>query len=180
MPITPNIKLAVIGCGYWGQNLVRNFAELGVLAAVCDANTILASAAAKQYNVPALTLEQVLNSDLEAVVIAAPAAQHYALTEKALKAGKHVFVEKPLSLNVDEAKRLCDLAQKLNLKLMVGHLLQYHPAFLQLKSLIAAGKLGRLQYIYSNRLNLGKFRNEENILFSYYFVLRKDQMTFSL
>lgn len=167
MPITPNIKLAVIGCGYWGKNLVRNFAELGVLAAVCDANTILASAAAKQYNVPALTLEQVLNSDLEAVVIAAPAAQHYALTEKALKAGKHVFVEKPLSLNVDEAKRLCDLAQKLNLKLMVGHLLQYHPAFLQLKSLIAAGKLGRLQYIYSNRLNLGKFRNEENILWSF-------------
>jgi len=162
-----NIKISVIGCGYWGKNLVRNFSELGVLDSVCDANQALAAQASQTYGVPALTLEEVLKSDIQGVVIAAPAAQHYALTVEALKAGKHVFVEKPLSLEVEEARKLCALAKETKKTLMVGHLLQYHPAFLSLKELIAKGNLGRLQYIYSNRLNLGKFRNEENILWSF-------------
>lgn len=161
------IKIAVIGCGYWGKNLVRNFAELGVLTSVCDSNVELAKSAANQYQVQMLSLTEVLSSDVDGVVIAAPAAQHYSLTQLALKAGKHVFVEKPLSLNVNQATNLCELAKELDLKLMVGHLLQYHPAFLELKNLISIGNLGRLQYIYSNRLNLGKFRNEENILWSF-------------
>lgn len=161
------IKIAIIGCGNWGKNLVRNFAELGMLHSVCDANQELANAASKTYGVPSLSLEQVLQSDVDGVVIAAPAAQHYDLAQKALKAGKHVFVEKPLSLKVEDAKKLCDLALQVDRKLMVGHLLQYHPAFLELKQLITKGNLGRLQYIYSNRLNLGKFRNEENILWSF-------------
>jgi UDP-2-acetamido-3-amino-2,3-dideoxy-glucuronate N-acetyltransferase len=162
-----NIKVSVIGCGYWGKNLVRNFAKLGALHSVCDANAALAEKASETYNVPKFTLDQVLSTDCDGVVIAAPAAQHFDLAQKALKAGKHVFVEKPLALKVDDAKSLCDLAKDLNRKLMVGHLLQYHPAFLELKQLISKGKLGRLQYIYSNRLNLGKFRNEENILWSF-------------
>jgi predicted dehydrogenase/acetyltransferase-like isoleucine patch superfamily enzyme len=162
-----NPKISVIGCGYWGKNLVRNFAELGVLHSVCDAKHDLANQAAQMYSVPNHSLEDVLKSDCDCVVIAAPAAQHFELTRKALNAGKHVFVEKPLSLKVEEAKKLCDLFLQVNKKLMVGHLLQYHPAFLELKALIKKGNLGRLQYIYSNRLNLGKFRNEENILWSF-------------
>jgi len=161
------IKISVVGCGYWGKNLVRNFAELGVLHAVCDANAELAEKASQAYGVPIHSFDQVLQSDCDGVVIAAPAAQHFDLTQKALKAGKHVFVEKPLSLRVDEAKKLCDLSLEVDRKLMVGHLLQYHPAFLELKHLISKGNLGRLQYIYSNRLSLGKFRNEENILWSF-------------
>jgi predicted dehydrogenase len=163
----PRPKVAVIGCGYWGKNLVRHFAELGALCAVCDANQDLANQVAHTYAVVNYTVEDILNSDCDGVVIATPAAQHFTLTEKALKAGKHVFVEKPLSLKGEEAKQLCDLAVQVNKKLMVGHLLQYHPAFVELKSLINKGKLGRLQYIYSNRLNLGKFRHEENILWSF-------------
>ncbi|MGD0466586.1 MAG: Gfo/Idh/MocA family oxidoreductase [Gammaproteobacteria bacterium] len=162
-----NIKISVIGCGYWGKNLVRNFSELGVLAAVCDVNAELVGSTATTYKVPGLMLDQVLKSDVDGVVIAAPAAQHYELTKQALKAGKHVFVEKPLSLKVEEAKQLCELAAQVDRYLMVGHLLQYHPAFLELKRIVSNGNLGRLQYIYSNRLNLGKFRNEENILWSF-------------
>jgi Predicted dehydrogenases and related proteins len=163
----PNPKISVIGCGYWGKNLVRNFAELGVLHAVCDANQELVTKTSQIYDVVAYNFDEVLKSDSDGVVIAAPAAQHFELTYKALQAGKHVFVEKPLSLKVEEAKKLCDLALEVNRELMVGHLLQYHPAFLELKQLIKKGDLGRLQYIYSNRLNLGKFRNEENILWSF-------------
>lgn len=161
-----NPKISVISCGYWGKNLVRNFAELGVLHSVCDANQELAQAA-QTYDVQSLSLEEVLKSDCDGVVIAAPAAQHFVLTQRALNASKHVFVEKPLSLQVEEAKKLCGLSMQVGKKLMVGHLLQYHPAFLELKSLIQKGNLGRIQYIYSNRLNLGKFRNEENILWSF-------------
>ena len=161
------LKISVIGCGYWGKNLVRNFAELRVLHSVCDANQELANQAAKAYDVASLSLEELLKSACDGVVIAAPAAQHFELTQRALNAGKHVFVEKPLSLKVEEAKKLCDRSMQVGKKLMVGHLLQYHPAFLELKALIKKGNLGRLQYIYSNRLNLGKFRNEENILWSF-------------
>ena len=162
-----HVKISVIGCGYWGKNLVRNFSELGVLSAVCDANIDLATSTSQAYGVPALTLDQILKSDVTGIVIAAPAEQHYDLTLKALKSGKHVFVEKPLSLKVDEAQELCHLSAEGSQVLMVGHLLQYHPAFLKLKHLISKGMLGRLQYIYSNRLNLGKFRHEENILWSF-------------
>jgi UDP-2-acetamido-3-amino-2,3-dideoxy-glucuronate N-acetyltransferase len=161
------IKISVIGCGYWGKNLVRNFAKLGVLVSVCDANHELAETTAHTYNVLALSLDEIAESEVDAVVIAAPAQQHFELAQKFLLAGKHVFVEKPLATKIEEARKLCELSSQMNRILMVGHLLQYHPAFLELKKIIAEGKLGRLQYIYSNRLNLGKFRNEENILWSF-------------
>ena len=160
-------KISVVGCGYWGKNLVRNFAELNALYAVCDANQELAHQTASMYAVPSYHFEDVLRSDCDGIVIAAPAVQHFELARRALGAGKHVFVEKPLSLKVEEAKALCDLSTSINKILMVGHLLQYHPAFLELKGLIEQRHLGRLQYIYSNRLNLGKFRQEENILWSF-------------
>lgn len=161
-------SVAVIGCGHWGRNLVRNFHALGGLAAVCDTDPRLAESQSSQYGVPALGLQQILaDKSITAVVIAAPAELHYELSKAAISAGKHVYVEKPLALDVGQAESLCALADKCQVGLMVGHLLQYHPAFLKLKDLVREGKLGRINYIYSNRLNLGKFRREENILWSF-------------
>jgi predicted dehydrogenase/acetyltransferase-like isoleucine patch superfamily enzyme len=161
-------RVAVVGCGYWGRNLVRNFAELGALAAVSDVEPGRAAAAAAEHGVSALTVDEALAApDVDAVVIAAPAAQHYELAAKSLAAGKHVYVEKPLALDVSEAESLCAQAGVAGRTLMVGHLLQYHPAFLKLKQMVDDGTLGRLQYLYSNRLNLGRIRREEDILWSF-------------
>src|SRR5438067_8814872 len=162
------MPVAVIGCGYWGRNLVRNFAELGSLAAVCDPAQATASQLSARYGAPVTALEPMLRDPaIVGVAIAAPAAQHAALATAALEAGKHVFVEKPLALTVPEAEGLCTLAEQRGRVLMVGHLLQYHPAFIALRELVRDGALGRLQYLYSNRLNLGKVRREEDILWSF-------------
>lgn len=161
-------KVAIVGCGHWGRNLVRNFHALNALEAVCDASPLTAKALAAQYGVQALSFEDALNSpSIAAIVIAAPAELHFRFCHAALSAGKHVFVEKPLALDVREALQLCELAAVKGKQLMVGHLLQYHPAFLKLKDIVHEGRLGRLHYIYSNRLNLGKVRREENILWSF-------------
>jgi UDP-2-acetamido-3-amino-2,3-dideoxy-glucuronate N-acetyltransferase len=162
------VPVAVIGCGYWGRNLVRNFAELGALAAICDPDQATASQLSARYGAPVMAIDPVLrDAAIAGVAIAAPAAQHAALAIAALEAGKHVFVEKPLALTVPEAERLCGLAAERGRLLMVGHLLQYHPAFIALRELVRDGALGRLQYLYSNRLNLGKVRREEDILWSF-------------
>ncbi|MDJ1160257.1 Gfo/Idh/MocA family oxidoreductase [Chelatococcus sp. SYSU_G07232] len=167
-PSARDVRVAVVGCGYWGKNLVRNFAELGALEALVDAHAPTVEALLAKHGGRALTFEAALaDPKIDAVAIAAPAALHYTLAKRALEAGKHVFVEKPLSLEVAEAKALCALAERLDRRLMVGHLLQYHPVFLELKKLVRDGRLGRLQYVYSNRLNLGKIRREEDILWSF-------------
>lgn len=163
-------KLAVIGGGYWGKNLVRNFASLGALAALCDSNTDTLQALGKQYPLcrTFTSYADVLcDETIRAVAIATPAEGHANAVREALLAGKDVFVEKPLCLSVKEGEELVTLAKKQGLILMVGHLLWYHPAVLKLKELIRAGELGRIQYVYSNRLNLGKIRREENILWSF-------------
>jgi predicted dehydrogenase/acetyltransferase-like isoleucine patch superfamily enzyme len=161
-------QVAVIGCGHWGKNLVRNFAELGAIAAVSDSEPVTVRKHADTYGVPARTWPEILRDEaIPAVAVAAPAALHASMTRDALKSGKDVFVEKPLALEAREAEELCALAESRGRILMVGHLLQYHPAFLALKDTVEQGKLGRLQYIYSNRLNLGKVRREENILWSF-------------
>jgi len=160
--------VAVIGCGYWGQNLVRNFAELGALTAVCDLDRARADEFAARYRVPARSFTEVVADPAIAnVVVATPAETHAAVAREALQAGKNVFVEKPLALTVADAEGLVRLAAERGRVLMVGHVLQYHPAFLELKALVGGGGLGRLQYIYSNRLSLGRFRREENILWSF-------------
>lgn len=163
-------KVAVVGAGYWGKNLVRNFAGLGALAAVVDSDSERLASFAQQY--PGIAtyadLPQALEQgDFEAVAIATPAETHSVQVAKALRKGKHVFVEKPLCLDVAEGQELVRRAEDQGLVLMVGHLLQYHPAVIRLKELVDDGQLGRLQYIYSNRLNLGKIRSEENILWSF-------------
>ncbi|MBU4277684.1 MAG: Gfo/Idh/MocA family oxidoreductase [Proteobacteria bacterium] len=168
--VSNTFKVAVVGTGYWGKNLVRNFSQLGALSLSCDLDHARAQAMAEQYPGMETTADflQVLDRpDVAGVVISTPAETHYELARRALLAGKHVMVEKPLALDLAHGQELIELAQERGLVLMVGHLLQYHPVFLKLKALAAAGELGRINYIYSHRLNLGKIRREENILWSF-------------
>ena len=162
--------LAVIGAGYWGKNLVRNFTALNVLHTVCDltaAGRATAAAIAPQAQIVD-NLESVLaDPAINAVVIATPAETHFKVVQAALNADKDVFVEKPLALTFAEGAQLVQLARQRGRILMVGHVLEYHPAILRLRQLLADGELGKIHYIYSNRLNLGKIRSEENILWSF-------------
>jgi len=164
------INIACIGAGYWGKNLIRNFNDLGVLKAICDGNPEALTTFAKLY--PDATGYSDLNDllrdpSIDAVSIATPAETHHALIIQALNAGKHVYVEKPLCLDETHAQECIALAQDCGLTLMVGHLLWYHPMVLEIKRMIQAGELGDLRYIYSNRLNMGLLRNEENVLWSF-------------
>ncbi len=163
-------SVAVIGSGYWGKNLVRNFSGLGALSMVCDSHTDTLRMLSEQYPQcrTVTSFQEVLHdASIQAVAIATPAETHGSMVREALLAGKDVFVEKPLCLSAEEGRVLVALAKERGRILMVGHLLWYHPAILKLKSLIETGELGRIQYIYSNRLNLGKIRREENILWSF-------------
>ena len=162
-------RVAVIGNGYWGRNLVRNFHQLGALATVCDVHEQALSEVRKTYGVATTpNIEDVLSdSAIQGVVIAAPAVQHYELAKAALNHGKDVYVEKPLALKVSEGQELIDLAARRQRILMVGHILEYHPAVRELKRMVRAGELGRIRYIHSSRLNMGKLRSEENILWSF-------------
>jgi len=163
-------RIAVIGAGYWGRNLVRNFYELGVLDSVADIDDAARQVIENQY--PRIKLYKSYDAifsdpEIDGVVIATPAVAHGVLTHKALSSGKHVFVEKPLCLDVQEAVQLSDLADNKGLILMVGHLLLYHPAFIELLRIVRTNHLGKLRYIHSNRLSLGKIRREENALWSF-------------
>jgi predicted dehydrogenase/acetyltransferase-like isoleucine patch superfamily enzyme len=164
------LSIAVIGAGNWGKNLIRNFFELNALKVICDKDEASLKQMRKLYPscdfYTSLT-DALFRDDISGVVITTPAETHFTLARKVLQSGKHVFVEKPLTLLGKDASELIDLAKKKNLILMVGHLLQYHPAFIKLKQLAQEGELGRINYIYSHRLNLGKIRREENILWSF-------------
>jgi predicted dehydrogenase len=161
-------NIAVVGCGYWGKNLVRNFAQLGALGAVVDGRPDVASAMAKEHGAEPMSFEAAIaRPSIEGVAIATPAETHADLAIAALRAGKHVFVEKPIALTVAEGERMKTAAAAANRRLMVGHLLQYHPAFEKLLAAVQAGELGALRYAYSHRLSLGKFRTEENALWSF-------------
>jgi UDP-2-acetamido-3-amino-2,3-dideoxy-glucuronate N-acetyltransferase len=162
--------VAVVGCGYWGKNLVRNFAALGALRTVCDADAARLAALKEQYPGVATCQaygEVLADAGVRAVVLATPPVTHAALAREAIEAGKDVYVEKPLALTAADGRGLIALAQERKRILMVGHLLRYHPGVIRLKALVDAGELGKIQYVYSNRLNLGMFRTEENILWSF-------------
>jgi len=164
------INLALIGAGHWGKNLARVFHELGILKTICESSEeILLNNAAKYPGITTTSssAEVLASPDINAVAIATPAEQHYSLAKKALLADKHVFVEKPLSMTVQEGEDLVQIAKKQGKVLFVGHILQYHSAVQTVKKMLQEGELGKLQYIYSNRLNLGKIRREENILWSF-------------
>lgn len=163
-------SVAVVGVGYWGKNLVRNFHDLGSLGVLCDTQESVEAQYRQQY--PHVRFCRDLSVVLAepavtAVALATPAATHYELAKAALAAGKDVMVEKPLAINVKQGEDLVHLSEKNRRILMVGHLLRYHPAILKLQELIKNGALGKIDYLYSNRLNIGKIRTEENILWSF-------------
>jgi len=164
------VRIAVVGAGYWGVNLIRVFRQLGCLESICDFSSERLTRLAGQF--PDVRMENsyeavLADPTVHAVVIATPAECHYEMARQALMAGKDAYVEKPLTLHCEEAEALTSLAEQRNRILMVGHLLEFHPAISRLKDLIDHGELGRLEYIYSNRLNLGKVRREENALWSF-------------
>ena len=161
-------NIAVVGCGHWGKNLVRNFAELGALSAVCDPNDQLAQSYAEQYSVGNLSFNAILvDPAIHGVVLAVPAPLHASMAIEAMNAGKHVYVEKPLAMNKVEAEAMIESAKENGIQLMVGHLLQYHPVFMAVRGLVESGELGALSYIYSNRLSFGKVRSEEDVIWSF-------------
>ncbi|WP_456432903.1 Gfo/Idh/MocA family oxidoreductase [Thermosulfuriphilus sp.] len=162
--------IGIIGAGYWGKNLIRNFYSLKSLLSVCDRDGENLSQIRQKFPGIKTTLsftDLLSDPDIKGIVVATPAELHYLHVKEALLAGKDVFVEKPLALDLNQARELVELARSRGLILMVGHLLQYHPAFRKLKEMVTTGELGRIDYIYSNRLNLGKIRREENILWSF-------------
>src|SRR6266568_448565 len=164
------IKVAVVGVGYWGRNIVRNFHELGALALLCDADRSIEEGCRHEYESVRFCRDfSVVLSDpsIAAVALATPAATHYEMAKAALEAGKDVLVEKPLAIDVKQGEDLVELAASKRRILMVGHILRYHPAVLKLQELIQEGALGQINYLYSNRLNIGKIRTEENILWSF-------------
>lgn len=164
------LRVACVGAGYWGKNLIRNFDSLGVLHSICDANENVRDSFAEQYpnsQIVASLAEVLSNSEVDAISIATPAETHAQIIKQALLAGKHVYVEKPLCLSEFEAEECIELAAQQNLILMVGHLLWYHPMVLEIKRAVDEGELGALRYIYSNRLNIGLLRTEENVLWSF-------------
>lgn len=164
------VKVAVVGVGYWGKNLVRNFQDLGALEALCDTDRSIAGECERDYKSVRFYSdfsEALSDTSIDAVVLATPAATHYEMAKAALDAGKDVLVEKPLAIDVKDGEHLVQLARLKRRILMVGHILRYHPAILKLQNLIQDGTLGKIDYVYSNRLNIGKIRTEENILWSF-------------
>lgn len=164
------ISVAVIGCGQWGMNHVRVWAELGCLRLVCDTNPARLAEVRERYR-QVETCSDIASAlthpTIDAVVIATPAPTHAQLALQALEAGKDVLVEKPMALTVADGQKLVETARRLQRILMVGHVLEYHPAVRRLKELVDDGALGRIRYIYSHRLNLGRIRTEENVLWSF-------------
>jgi len=162
--------IGLIGLGYWGKNILRNLFELGVIHSACDLDAGIIAIYNQTYSNIYFTnsVDDILNNpDIKAVAIATPAESHFELVKKSILSGKDVFVEKPLSLTVKEGEKLVAYANNKECILMVGHVLHYHPAVIKLKELITKGELGKIEYIYSNRLNIGKLRTEENILWSF-------------
>ena len=166
------IKIAQIGCGYWGPNLLRNFHQNSNCEVVAVADPSQSSREKIQALYPDLKVIETPDSlfedpSIQGLVIAAPARFHFELTKTALEAGKDVLVEKPLALTYTEGKQLVDIAAQKQSILMVGHILEYHPAILKIRELLETNQLGKLQHIRSTRLNLGKIRHEENVLWSF-------------
>ena len=163
-------QIALVGCGYWGKNLCRNFYGLGALASVVDA-TENGQTTARSLAPNAIisdNFDDILRDDqIQGIALATPAETHADLAIQAMKFGKDVFVEKPMALSISDAEAMQKVALETDRILMVGHLLEYHPAVIKLRELIDSGELGKINYIYSNRLNFGKVRTEENALWSF-------------
>lgn len=161
-------SVAVVGAGYWGKNLVRNFAELDALGAIVDPRESVVAELSRAHHAPGRSFDQICDDpSITGVAIATPAETHAGLAIRALKAGKAVFVEKPIALSESDGEAMVACARETGRPLMVGHLLQYHPAFAALRELVKTGGLGAIRYAYSNRLSLGKIRTEESAFLSF-------------
>lgn len=161
-------RVATVGCGPWGKNIARNLAKLGALCAVCDSNPSAAQKVSSDFGVPVRSFADVLSdSSCDAIALASPASMHNEHVRRALRAGKHVFVEKPLALNVADGRELARLARKKSRVLMVGHLLRYHPHVLKLVELVKDGRLGHIKRIFARRQGAGRLRTEEDVLWSF-------------
>ena len=165
-----NLKIAVAGTGKWGKHLVRNYYDMGVLYACCDVDEGKLKKAQETYNLTKISTdfnEIISDPDIDGVVIAAPAVDHYRLAKASLEAGKATYVEKPMALKESHCQELVDISEKNGVILMVGHLMLYHPAIKQIKKYIDNGELGEIYYSYSLRVNLGTVRSDENSLWSF-------------
>ena len=160
-------RVAVVGCGRWGRNIVRNLAEVGALRALVGRDPEALRALASAHGSEAKTFNEALaDTEIDAVALALPPDLNARFARTALEAGKHVFIEKPLALNVAEAEEICALADRLDRRLMVGHILQYHPAFRALCDLVHDGALGPLRHISARRANFGRFHRNFSVLWS--------------
>lgn len=162
-----NKCVAVVGCGLWGRNIVRNFYNLGALHTVCDLDSENLKMIQELYDDVNISNDFnaiIANPDIKALCVVTPSHTHFNLVKKAILAGKHVYVEKPISTSSAEAKELKELAEQMDVKLLVGHLLLYHPAVNRLKMLIAEGALGEIKYAQSDRLNINYFKNDRSVM----------------
>lgn len=162
-------RICVVGAGGWGKNHVQTLHELGWLGGVVDIDARRRAELAEAYPGIAVfgSVRDALAAPFAGYVVATPAPTHYEVTRLLVDRGHHVLVEKPMALFADQARDLCRRARRAGVNLMVGHVLLFHPAIRKLRELIEGGKIGRLQYLYSNRLNLGTVRRDENILWSF-------------
>ena len=162
-----NKCVAVIGCGIWGRNIVRNFYNLGALHSVCDLdeeNLKMINELYHDVNITKNFDELLSNPEIKAMCIVTPSHTHFNMVKKALLAKKHVYVEKPISTSAQETLELKEIAEQMEVKLLVGHLLLYHPAVNRLKMLIAQGVLGKIKYAQSDRLNINYFKNDRSVM----------------
>ena len=161
-----NINISVIGCGMWGRNITRSCASLGVLRNVVDSNPDRAAEFAETFSTTVSDFASVCaDKDIDGVIVSTSAQAHEQLAVAALSAGKHVFVEKPMSLTLASAKAMNKAAKTANRQLMIGHLIQYHPAFIELLARVKGGAIGKLQHIQANRLAMGRIRKTDSALF---------------
>ena len=164
-----NINYCIIGAGRWGKNHIRTANELGILSGIIESNKSTQDELKKLY--PSVNIHSSLKEagalDYNAYSVVVPAEHHYSVAKTLIENRKHVLIEKPITTNSKESNELVAMAKENNVIVCVGHLLLFHNAFLKMKELIDAGKIGKVQYIYSNRLNLGTVRTEENSLWSF-------------
>lgn len=161
-------NIAVVGCGYWGKNLVRNFADLDALGCICEPDAELALRMSEKFGIPKMQFGEVLeHPGIEGVVLAVPAPLHAKMAIETIRAGKHVFIEKPLAVSCADGEEMVEAALQCGVKLMVGHVLHYHPAFQALRVLCQSGALGEIRSLSSTRHSFGKVRTEEDVIWSF-------------
>jgi predicted dehydrogenase len=161
-------RICVVGCGRWGKNHARTLAGMGCLAGILETNNCCLAELTEKYKVAGFhRLEEAIEEGFDGYIVATPAQTHYPIGKALLERGFSVLIEKPMALSAQHARELVEVAKKSGARLMVGHLLLFHPAIRKIKAVIEEGKIGQLYYIYSTRLNLGTVRTEENVFWSF-------------